>query len=127
MLINRNVLPEIITPSVSPQNEYFGVVWITNGSIISYPSNSLTVPIAQNNRTICPTKMDFQITVTFSQTARQFVFIWHFFSKYKSNYILSAMINLIHTTRISFKTCNARQMPKAYNKKSPKLFMARAF
>ena len=36
-----NYLPEIITPSVSLQNEYFGVVWITNSSIISYPSIAL--------------------------------------------------------------------------------------
>ena len=48
-----NILPEIITPSVSPQNEYFGVVWITNGSIISYPSNALFKPKTRNNRTIC--------------------------------------------------------------------------
>ena len=24
----RNILPEIITPSVSPYNEYFGVIWL---------------------------------------------------------------------------------------------------
>ena len=49
----QNGLPEIITPSISPQNEYFEVVWITNGSIISYPLNTLFKPKTRNNRTIC--------------------------------------------------------------------------
>ena len=48
-----NYLPKIITPSVSPRNEYFWVVWITNGSIISYPSNALFKPKTLKNRTIC--------------------------------------------------------------------------